>query len=52
MAALAGHPAVDAHDLSSLEFVVSGGAPRPAPRSQRAVGERLPGARRRASATG
>ena len=42
MAALAGHPAVDAHDLSSLEFVVAGGAPV-APEIERAVGERLPG---------
>ena len=42
MAALAGHPALDAHDLSSLEFVVAGGAPVPA-EIQRAVGERLPG---------
>ena len=42
MAALAGHPAVDAHDLSSLELVVSGGAPVPA-EIARAVGERLPG---------
>ena len=43
MAALAGHPAVDAHDLSSLELIVSGGAPVPA-EIARAVGERLPGA--------
>jgi acyl-CoA synthetase (AMP-forming)/AMP-acid ligase II len=42
MAALAAHPAVDAHDLSSLEFVVAGGAPVPAD-IRRAVGERLPG---------
>ena len=43
MAALAGHPAVGARDLSSLEFVVAGGAPVPA-EIARAVGERLPGA--------
>jgi acyl-CoA synthetase (AMP-forming)/AMP-acid ligase II len=42
MAALAGHPAVDARDLSSLELVVAGGAPVPT-ETQRAVGERLPG---------
>ena len=42
MAALAGHPAVDAHDLSSVELVVSGGAPVPG-EIARAVGERLPG---------
>ena len=30
MAALAGHPAVDARDLSSVELVVAGGAPVPA----------------------
>ena len=42
MAALAGHPAVDARDLGSLEFVVSGGAPVPA-EIARAVSERLPG---------
>jgi acyl-CoA synthetase (AMP-forming)/AMP-acid ligase II len=42
MAALAGHPAVDARDLASIEFVVSGGAPVPA-EIARAVGERLPG---------
>jgi acyl-CoA synthetase (AMP-forming)/AMP-acid ligase II len=42
MAGLAGHPAVDAHDLSCLELVVSGGAPIPA-EIVRAVGERLPG---------
>ena len=43
MAALAGHPAADAHDLSSLELIVSGGAPVP-DEIARAVGERLPGA--------
>jgi acyl-CoA synthetase (AMP-forming)/AMP-acid ligase II len=43
MAGLAGHPAVDAHDLSSLELIVSGGAPLPG-EIARAVGERLPGA--------
>jgi len=43
MAALAGHPAVGARDLSSLELVVAGGAPVPA-EVARAVGERLPGA--------
>ena len=43
MAALAGHPAVGARDLSSLELVVAGGAPVPA-EIARAVGERLPGA--------
>jgi acyl-CoA synthetase (AMP-forming)/AMP-acid ligase II len=43
MAALAGHPAVDARDLSSVELVVAGGAPVPA-EIARAVGERLPGA--------
>jgi acyl-CoA synthetase (AMP-forming)/AMP-acid ligase II len=43
MAGLAGHPAVDAHDLSCLELIVSGGAPVPA-EIARAVGERLPGA--------
>ena len=42
MTALAGHPAVDAHDLSSLEFVVAGGAPVAA-EIERAVAERLPG---------
>lgn len=42
MVGLAGHPAVDAHDLSSLELIVSGGAPVPA-ETARAVGERLPG---------
>ena len=42
MAALAGHPAADAHDLSSLELIVSGGAPVPG-EIARAVGERLPG---------
>jgi acyl-CoA synthetase (AMP-forming)/AMP-acid ligase II len=42
MAGLAGHPAVDARDLSSVELVVSGGAPVPAAIA-RAVGERLPG---------
>jgi acyl-CoA synthetase (AMP-forming)/AMP-acid ligase II len=43
MAALAGHPAVDARDLSSIEFVVAGGAPVPE-ETARAVGQRLPGA--------
>jgi acyl-CoA synthetase (AMP-forming)/AMP-acid ligase II len=43
MAALAGHPAVDDRDLSSVELVVAGGAPVPA-EIARAVGERLPGA--------
>ena len=43
MAALAGHPAADARDLSSVELVVAGGAPVPA-EIARAVGERLPGA--------
>jgi acyl-CoA synthetase (AMP-forming)/AMP-acid ligase II len=43
MAALAGDPAADAHDLSSLELIVSGGAPVP-DEIARAVGERLPGA--------
>ncbi|HEX6698726.1 MAG TPA: AMP-binding protein [Solirubrobacteraceae bacterium] len=43
MAGLAGHPAVDSRDLSSLELIVSGGAPVPA-ETARAVGERLPGA--------
>ena len=43
MAALAGHPAVDARDLSSVELVVAGGAPVAAGIA-RAVGERLPGA--------
>lgn len=42
LAALAAHPAVDAHDLSSVELVVSGGAPVAA-QAARAVGERLPG---------
>jgi acyl-CoA synthetase (AMP-forming)/AMP-acid ligase II len=42
MAALAGHPAVDARDLSAIELVVSGGAPLPADVA-RAVGERFPG---------
>jgi acyl-CoA synthetase (AMP-forming)/AMP-acid ligase II len=41
MAALAQHPAVDRHDLSSLELVISGGAPLGAP-LQRAVAARLP----------
>jgi acyl-CoA synthetase (AMP-forming)/AMP-acid ligase II len=40
--ALAAHPAVDARDLSSIELVVSGGAPLPA-EIARAVCERLPG---------
>jgi acyl-CoA synthetase (AMP-forming)/AMP-acid ligase II len=43
MGALAVHPAVDRHDLSSLALVVSGGAPLDAAR-QRAVAARLPGA--------
>jgi acyl-CoA synthetase (AMP-forming)/AMP-acid ligase II len=43
MAALAGHPLVDAYDLSSVELVVSGGAPLGAD-LQRAVAARLPGA--------
>jgi acyl-CoA synthetase (AMP-forming)/AMP-acid ligase II len=43
MAGLARHPAVDARALSSVELVVSGGAPVPAAIA-RAVGERLPGA--------
>jgi acyl-CoA synthetase (AMP-forming)/AMP-acid ligase II len=43
MAALAGHPAVDGRDLSSIEFVVAGGAPV-AEETARAVGQRLPGA--------
>jgi acyl-CoA synthetase (AMP-forming)/AMP-acid ligase II len=42
MAGLAGHPAVDARDLSSLELIVSGGAPVRG-ETARAVGERLPG---------
>jgi acyl-CoA synthetase (AMP-forming)/AMP-acid ligase II len=42
MAALAGHPAVDGHDLSAIELVVAGGAPVPE-EIARAVGERLPG---------
>ena len=46
MAALAGHPAVDAHDLSSLEFVVAGGAPVAAEIA--AGGRRAPAGRRRA----
>jgi acyl-CoA synthetase (AMP-forming)/AMP-acid ligase II len=41
MAALAVHPAVDRYDLSSLELIVSGGAPLDAAR-QRAVAARLP----------
>jgi acyl-CoA synthetase (AMP-forming)/AMP-acid ligase II len=41
MGALATHPAVDRFDLSSLELVVSGGAPLDASR-QRAVAARLP----------
>jgi acyl-CoA synthetase (AMP-forming)/AMP-acid ligase II len=43
MAALAGHPLVDAHDLSSIELIVSGGAPLGAD-AQRAVAARFPGA--------
>jgi acyl-CoA synthetase (AMP-forming)/AMP-acid ligase II len=43
MAALARHPLVDAHDLSSVELIVSGGAPLGAD-LQRAVAARLPGA--------
>ena len=42
MNALAREPAVAAHDLSSVELVVSGGAPLGAD-VQRAVAERLPG---------
>jgi acyl-CoA synthetase (AMP-forming)/AMP-acid ligase II len=41
MTALAHHPAVDRYDLSSLELVISGGAPLGAP-LQRAVAARLP----------
>jgi acyl-CoA synthetase (AMP-forming)/AMP-acid ligase II len=41
MGALARHPAVDRHDLSSLELVVSGGAPLRA-ELQRAVAARFP----------
>lgn len=41
MAALARHPEVDRHDLSSLELVVSGGAPLGA-ELHRAVAARLP----------
>jgi acyl-CoA synthetase (AMP-forming)/AMP-acid ligase II len=41
MAALAHHPAVDRHDLSSLELIVSGGAPLGAA-LQGAVAARLP----------
>jgi acyl-CoA synthetase (AMP-forming)/AMP-acid ligase II len=43
MAALAHHPMVAEHDLSSVELVVSGGAPLGAD-LQRAVAGRLPGA--------
>jgi acyl-CoA synthetase (AMP-forming)/AMP-acid ligase II len=43
MAALARHPMVDAYDLSSLELIVSGGAPLGAG-LQRAVAERIPSA--------
>jgi 4-coumarate--CoA ligase len=43
MAALAYHPMVAQHDLSSVELVVSGGAPLGAD-LQRAVAARLPGA--------
>ena len=43
VAALAHHPLVDAHDLSSVELVVSGGAPLGAD-LQRAVAARVPGA--------
>jgi acyl-CoA synthetase (AMP-forming)/AMP-acid ligase II len=43
MAALAGNPLVDGYDLSSVELVVSGGAPLGAD-LQRAVAARLPGA--------
>ena len=43
LAGLAFHPAVDAADVSSVELVVSGGAPIPA-EIVRAVGERLPDA--------
>ena len=50
MAALAGHPAVDARDLSSLELVVAGGAPVPAEIARRSASA-CP-ARSSASATG
>jgi acyl-CoA synthetase (AMP-forming)/AMP-acid ligase II len=43
MAALARHPKVDAYDLSSLELIVSGGAPSGAD-LQRAVADRIPSA--------
>jgi acyl-CoA synthetase (AMP-forming)/AMP-acid ligase II len=43
MATLAGHPLVDACDLSSVELIVSGGAPLGAD-LQRAVAARVPGA--------
>jgi acyl-CoA synthetase (AMP-forming)/AMP-acid ligase II len=43
MAALAGHPLVDGYDLSSVELIVSGGAPLAAD-LQRAVAARIPGA--------
>jgi acyl-CoA synthetase (AMP-forming)/AMP-acid ligase II len=43
MAALARHPMVDAYDLSSLELVISGGAPLGAD-LQRAVATRIPNA--------
>jgi acyl-CoA synthetase (AMP-forming)/AMP-acid ligase II len=43
MAALAQDPLVDRYDLSSVDFVASGGAPLSA-QVQRAVAERLPGA--------
>jgi acyl-CoA synthetase (AMP-forming)/AMP-acid ligase II len=43
MGALARHPLVDAHDLSSVELIVSGGAPLGAD-LQRAVAARFPGA--------
>ena len=43
MALLARHPLAEEHDLSSLELIVSGGAPLGAD-LQRAVAERFPGA--------
>jgi acyl-CoA synthetase (AMP-forming)/AMP-acid ligase II len=43
MGALAGHPLVDAYDLSSVELIVSGGAPLGAD-LQHAVAARLPNA--------
>ena len=41
MAALAHHPLVDAYDMSSVEFIISGGAPLSAG-VQRAVAARIP----------